>query len=403
MKPNLTTCPNCGHLFDAGEALQKHLEIELQRRVADQEKANVKKIEDLKLKMAEEKRAFEQEEKKKLWALAQAAAQKQSEDKNAAQLAALKADNQQKQLQIIESRQKEIELLKKEQELKNQQELMKIQLEKSLLERTRDIEDAAKKRKDEEFELVKREYEKKLETQMNLVNEMKRKAEQGSMQLQGEVQEQALEDILKKTYIFDIIEEVGKGMRGADAIQTVMNEFGQACGKIIFESKRTQNFSNDWIEKLKDDQRNTGAEIAVLVTQTMPKDLERFGEKEGVYVCNFHEMNALVFVLRQILLKTHSTKATQENKADKMGMLYNYLTGSQFKHQLEAIVEGFTNLKSELEREKRAMQRIWKERELQIEKVIGNTVDMYGSVRGIAGNAVAPIAYLELGSETDLD
>ena len=122
---------------------------------------------------------------------------------------------------------------------------------------------------EEEIKNLKKEYEKKLENQMNLVKEMQRKAEQGSMQLQGEVQELALEELLRKNYIFDRIEEVGKGMRGADAVQTVINEFGQECGKIIFESKRTQNFSNDWIEKLKDDQRNIGAEIAVLITQTM--------------------------------------------------------------------------------------------------------------------------------------
>ncbi len=403
MKQNLTICPNCGHQFDAGEALQKHLEIELNKSIAAQEKLNEAKIEALKAKMAEEKKVFEQEEKKKMWAIAQSEAQKRSDEKNAAMLAALTADNEQKQKLIIQGREKEIELLKKEQELKNQQDLFKIQLEKQLLERSREIEEAAKKRKDEEFELVKKEYEKKLENQMNLVKEMQRKAEQGSMQLQGEVQELALEELLRKNYIFDRIEEVGKGMRGADAVQTVINEFGQECGKIIFESKRTQNFSNDWIEKLKDDQRNIGAEIAVLITQTMPKDMDRFGQKEGVWVCNFNEMNALVFILRQILLKTQSVKVSQENKADKMGMLYVYLTGSQFRQQLEAIVEGFTNLKQELDREKRAMQRIWKEREVQIEKVIGNTVEMYGSVRGIAGNAVAPIQYLELEDEKNLE
>jgi hypothetical protein len=401
MKQNLTTCPNCGHQFDAGEALQKHLEIELKKSIEAQEKENEKKIEELKRKMAEEKKVFEQEEKKKMWAIAQAEAQKRADEKNSVLLAALKEDNEQKQKQIIQSQQKELELMKKEQELKNQQELMKIQLEKQMIEKTRDIEEAAKKRKDEEFELVKKEYEKKLENQMNLVNEMKRKAEQGSMQLQGEIQELALEELLAKTYIYDKIEEVGKGIRGADVIQTVINEFGQECGKIVYESKRTQNFSNDWIDKLKDDQRGLTSEIAVLVTQTMPKDMDRFGQKDGVWICNFLEVSSLVSVLRQILIKTQGAKAAQENKADKMGMLYNYLTGSQFRQQLEAIVEGFSNLKSELDREKRAMARIWKEREMQIDKVIGNTIDMYGSVKGITGNAIAPIQYLELDDDKE--
>ena len=403
MKQNLTTCPNCGHQFDAGEALQKHLEIELKKSLEAQEKANELKLEAMKLKFAEEKKAFEQEEKKKMWAIAQSEAQKRSDEKNAAMLAALKEDNEQKQKLIILGREKEIELLKKEQERKNKKKWVNIHPKKAMLEKTKDIEEAAKKRKDEEFELVKKDFEQKLKAQVDLVNEMKRKADQGSMQLQGEVQELAIESMLQQAFPYDEIEEIKKGQRGADAIQTVINEFGNKCGKIIFESKRTQNFGGDWIEKLKTDQRETGAEIAVLVTQTMPKDMDRFGEKDGVWICNFTEIKSLVFVLREILIRTQMAKSVNENKADKMSILYNFLTSSQFKQQMEAIVEGFSNLKNELDKEKRAMARIWKEREMQIEKVIGNTIDMYGSIKGIAGNAIAPIQYLELGGSDELE
>ncbi|MCR9063285.1 MAG: DUF2130 domain-containing protein [Cytophagales bacterium] len=396
MTSNQTTCPNCGHVFDAGAALQKHMQIELQKRIAEQDKENALKLENFKKQLQEEKAKFEQEEKKKMWAIAQAEAQKRADEKKGAELLALKEDNKLKQQLILEAQKKELELLKKENELKFQQEQLKFKLEKEMLERTKGIEEQAKKRKDQEFELVRKEYEKKLESQMNLVKEMQRKAEQGSMQLQGEVQELEIESILERTFPYDEIEEVKKGIRGADAIQTVKNEFGQICGKIIFESKRTQNWGGDWIEKLKNDQRETGAEIAVLVTQTMPKEMDRFGEKDGVWICGFHEVKSLVFVLREILIRAHQAKATNENKTDKMGLLYNFLTSSQFKQQMEAIVEGFSNLKSELDREKRSMQRIWKEREVQIEKVIGNTIDMYGSIKGIAGNAISPIQSLEL-------
>ena len=396
MTSNQTTCPNCGHVFDAGAALQKHMQIELQKRIAEQDKENALKLENFKKQLQEEKAKFEQEEKKKMWAIAQAEAQKRADEKKGAELLALKEDNKLKQQLILEAQKKELELLKKENELKFQQEQLKFKLEKEMLERTKGIEEQAKKQKDQEFELVRKEYEKKLENQMNLVKEMQRKAEQGSMQLQGEVQELEIESILERTFPYDEIEEVKKGIRGADAIQTVKNEFGQICGKIIFESKRTQNWGGDWIEKLKNDQRETGAEIAVLVTQTMPKEMDRFGEKDGVWICGFHEVKSLVFVLREILIRAHQAKATNENKTDKMGLLYNFLTSSQFKQQMEAIVEGFSNLKSELDREKRSMQRIWKEREVQIEKVIGNTIDMYGSIKGIAGNAISPIQSLEL-------
>ncbi len=398
MSINLTTCPNCGHKFDAGEAMQKHLEIELKKSAELQEKALVSRMEEFKKRIEEEKKEFEQTEKKKLWATALSAAEKRMEEKNAAIFTALKEDNEAKQKEILKNREKEIELLKREQELKSQQELMKVQIQKELLEKTASIEETAKKKKDEEFELTRKEFEKKLEDQKNLINEMKRKAEQGSMQLQGEIQELALEEILRRTFLFDRIDEIGKGIRGADAIQTVVNEFGQVCGKIVYESKRTQNWSEGWIDKLKDDQRALGAEIAVLVTQVMPKDMERFGQREGIWVCNYQEVVSLVFVLRQILLKSQSVKEIQENKTDKMGLLYSYLTGTQFRQQLEAIVEGFTSMKEELDREKRAMKRIWKEREVQIEKVIDNTIDMYGSIKGIAGNAISPIQTLELGS-----
>ncbi|MFT5884047.1 MAG: hypothetical protein ACI9IP_000499 [Arcticibacterium sp.] len=396
MSPNQTTCPNCGHVFDAGEALQKHMEIELKKRFSEQEKLNGEKLELYKKQLLEEKRRFEQEEKKKMWAIAQGEAQKRADEKKSVELAALKEDNKVKQQVILDAQKKELVLLKRENELKMQQEQLQLKLEKELLEKSRAIEEKAKKQKDEEFELVKKEYEKKLEDQMNLVKEMQRKAQQGSMQLQGEIQELEIESILARAFPYDEIEEVKKGIRGADAIQTVMNEFGQNCGKIIFESKRTQNWGGDWIEKLKTDQRETGAEIAVLVTQTMPKDLERFGEKDGVWVCGFHEVKGLVFVLRQILIRTQQTKSINENKADKMTLIYSFFTSNQFRQQIEAIVEGFSSLKNELDREKRAMQRIWKEREVQIDKVTNNTIDMYGSIKGIAGNAISPIKHLEL-------
>lgn len=396
MTANKITCPNCGHGFDAGEAFQKHMEIELQKKLTEQQKSNAEEMEVFKKTLKAEKEKFEQEEKKKMWVIAQAEAQKRAEEKKSVEIQALKEDNKLKQAMILEGQKKELELMRKENELQFQQEQLKLKLEKDLLERSKGIEEKAKKQKDEEFDLVKKEYEKKLENQMNLVKEMQRKAEQGSMQLQGEVQELAIESLLGQAFPYDEIEEIKKGIRGADAIQTVKNEFGQVCGKLIFESKRTQNFGGDWIEKLKTDQREVGAEIAVLVTQVMPKDMERFGEKDGVWICGFHEVKSLVFVLREILIRTQMAKSVNDNKADKMSLLYTFLTSSQFKQQMEAIVEGFGNLKTELDREKRAMARIWKEREMQIEKVIGNTIDMYGSIKGIAGNSIASIKSLEL-------
>lgn len=230
---------------------------------------------------------------------------------------------------------------------------------------------------------------------------MQRKAEQGSMQMQGEVQELALEELLRSTFPFDAIDEVGKGVKGADAIQTVRNNLGQVCGKIIYESKNTKAFGGDWIDKLKHDMRASQADIAVIVTETMPKDMDRFGMKDGVWICNFNEIKSLAFVLRDSLIKIYAAQASQENKGDKMSMLYTYLTGTEFRQQIEAIVEGFTELQMGIQREKNAMTKIWKEREKQLEKVLLNTTNFYGSVKGIAGNAISDIKLLELGGEED--
>lgn len=231
---------------------------------------------------------------------------------------------------------------------------------------------------------------------------MQRKADQGSMQMQGEVMELALEDLLREAFPFDLIAEVGKGIRGADVIQTVRNKYSHECGKIIYETKRTKNFEYGWIEKLKHDMVAQRADIAILVTEAYPKELDRFGIIEGVWVCKFADIKPLVMLVRDSIEKIYAANAAQENKGDKMVVLYNYLTGNEFKHQLEAIVEGFKALEDGLNSEKKAMQRIWKEREKQLEKVLNNTIDFYGSVRGIAGSSVPEIKMLELGNDDKL-
>jgi len=221
-----------------------------------------------------------------------------------------------------------------------------------------------------------------------LAEEMRRKSEQGSMQLQGEVQELMLEEMLQSAFTYDKIDPVGKGVRGADCIQTVHNRFGNEAGRIIYESKRTKDFSNDWIEKLKADMRTLGADVAVIVTQSFPKDMDRFGEKEGVYICSFAEVKSVAMLLRDALLKVYEAKKSQENKGDKMVMLYDYLTGAEFNEQWKAIREGFMSMKLSIQRERDAMEKLWKAREKQLEKVLLNAAFIRGSIEGIAGTDV---------------
>jgi hypothetical protein len=221
------------------------------------------------------------------------------------------------------------------------------------------------------------------------------------MQLQGEVQELLLEQILRENFPFDAIEEVGKGVEGADCVQTVRNYLGQDCGKIIYESKRTKGWNNSWIDKLKNDMRSRGADVAILVTQTFPKDMERFGERDGIWICNFSEVTSVSAIIRNGVLKIYEIQRSEENKGDKMQMLYNYLTGVEFRGQVEAIAEGFLSMKNSITKERIQMEKMWKEREKQLEKVLLNTSGLYGSVKGIAGASVGDIPLLD-GTDNEL-
>ena len=227
---------------------------------------------------------------------------------------------------------------------------------------------------------------------------MKRKQEQGSMQLQGEVQELAMEEWLQQTFPLDTIDEVKKGANGADCLQIVNTRERQNCGTIYYESKRTKHFQPAWIEKFKKDIRDQNADVGVLVTEVLPSDMDRMGMREGIWICTFEEFKGLSAVLRQSVIQVSLALASQENKGDKMAMLYDFLTSTEFRLQVEGIVEGFTQMKSDLDREKNAMNRIWKQREKQLDKVIANTIGMHGSIKGIAGNGIQPIPALELPS-----
>jgi hypothetical protein len=210
------------------------------------------------------------------------------------------------------------------------------------------------------------------------------------------VQELAIEEWLAANFPLDTITEIKKGVRGGDCIQTVNTRTRQNCGTIYYESKRTKDFQQSWIEKFKSDIRDKSANIGVLVTEVLPSDLVRMGLKDGIWICTYDEFKGLCKVLRETIIQISNAIVSQENKGDKMVLLYDFLTSNTFHMQVEAIVEGFTQMQADLDSEKRAMQRIWKMREKQLEKVINNTIDMHGSIKGIAGSAIQDIKQLEL-------
>ena len=400
-------CPNCGTQFEPNDAIREEVEKELRSKAAEWQK---KKADEFQLQLQKKELEHQQQlqsEKQKLQTQLEQSLRKSIASDYENKLNLLEQNSKDSEEKLKLSRQKEADFLRKEQDLKNKEAEIDItvqrQLQKDrdkLTEEIRKIEEQKVAAKDTEYQLRLKELEKQLDDQKKLAEEMRRKSEQGSMQLQGEVQELALEELLRAAFPFDVISEVGKGVRGADCIQTVRNNFGQETGKIIFESKRTNSFSNDWIEKLKADMRSQGADVAVIVTQALPKDMDRFGEKDGVWICSFAEVKAIVHMLRDGIIKISGALKSQENRGDKMHLLYDYLTSREFADQWQAIREGFMSMKLSIQKERDAMEKMWKAREKQLEKVLLNAAHVRGSIEGISGTDV-DLNLLEGGDEEE--
>jgi hypothetical protein len=412
-------CPNCGTSIDVQDILSHQLENEIKQKYQAQLAREKRRYETEFEVLNKAKEEFEQK-KRQQNTLFQERLEKQLkedrktiEDKIKARLTeeqseqfkTLQQELNEKSEQVKELNRSKAEIEKLKREKSELKEAAEADAQKRLNEALLLERDKIRKNEEERNELKFRELQKQLEDQKKLTEEMKRKQEQGSMQLQGEVQELAIEEWLASQFPLDSIDEVKKGARGGDCIQIVNTRAKQNCGKIYYESKRTKDFHTSWIEKFKADMREKDCDIGVLVTEAMPPGFDRMGMMEGVWVCTYEEFKGLSAVLRESIIQLSLAISTQENKGDKMGMLYDFLTSTTFRMQIEAIVEGFTQMKSDLETEKRSMQRIWKQRERQIEKVITNTIDMYGSIKGIAGNAIQSVKALELpgGDDPELD
>jgi len=386
--------------------LEENIRKDFNAKLADEKRkfdAQAKLLEEAKADFEEKKRKenelFQERMEKKLKEekeIMQAKIKQKIDEEKADELKLMQQElNQQSEkLKELNRSRAEIEQLKREKD--SLKEAIEAELQKQLNQHLAEEKEKIRKQEQERNEMALRELQKQLEDQKRLTEEMKRKQEQGSMQMQGEVQELAIEEWLSNSFPLDTIDEVKKGARGGDCLQTVHTRSRQNCGSIYYESKRTKEFQSGWIEKFKNDIREKGADIGVLVTEAMPADMERMGMREGIWICTFEEFKALSSVLRETVIMVSNSVVAQENRGDKMHLLYDYLTSKTFTMQIEAIVEGFSQMKADLDSEKRAMQRIWKQREKNIEKVITNTIDMYGSVKGIAGSAIPEVKALEL-------
>jgi hypothetical protein len=399
-------CPSCGFGFPIEEVMaeeyKKELRSKMQEYTQQKEEEYRKKEHDFTNRERQQALQFEQrlaEEKKQLQLAVEQTLRKSISTDFENQMQMLQTAVTEKDEKLKLSRQKELEFLRKEEALKQKEEELEIALQRKLQEQRSELTEKIRQQelekhnvKDTEYQLKVKELEKQLDDQKKLAEEMKRRAEQGSTQLQGEVQELILEELLRVNFPFDLISEVGKGVRGADCVQTVRNQFGQECGRIIYESKRTKDFSHDWIEKLKKDMRSIGVDVAVIVSQCYPKGMDCFGEKDGVWICSFDEVKAVAYILRDGIIKLSNLTKSQYNKGDKMHLLYDYLISSEFSEQWKAIREGFLSMRMSIQKERDAMEKLWKAREKQLEKVLLNAAHIQGSIEGIAGSDVIQLS-----------
>ena len=303
---------------------------------------------------------------------------------------------QQRNNKLEEAQKAQVDLIRKQRELDDAKRELDLTVEKRLQESIALVRQKAKQEAEDGLRLKVSEKEEQIASMQRQIEELKRRADQGSQQLQGEVLELELETTLRLKFPLDSIEPVAKGEFGGDVLQRVMGPLGQWCGSILWESKRTKNWSDGWLAKLRGDQRTAKAEIAVLVSSTLPKEIETFGQIDGVWITEPRLALPLVIALRQSLIEIASTRQIQEGQETKMELVYQYLTGPRFKHRIEAIVEKFSDMQADLDRERKAMTRLWAKREMQIQGVIESTVGMYGDLQGIAGRALPAIEGLEL-------
>jgi hypothetical protein len=410
MDPGMITCPNCGHAFEMSDALtgriREHLRSELLQEVARREADLKKKSESLKeleAQVAKSREALDEEIEARLkerLSEAEKKAAKKAEGQYADQLKELQSALEERDASIKTFREQELDLRRRQRKLEEEKESLALEVARKLDEERDKIREDALRKVSEDHRLKDLEKDKIINDLRASLEVMKRKAEQGSMETQGEVLEQDFEAQLRGFFVHDDIQPVPKGIRGADLIQTVRTPIGGECGVLLWETKNTKAWSNAWIPKLKDDMIEIRASIAILVSVVLPAGVNRFGLVDGVWVSDPLCAIPLAAALREQLTAVSRERAASAGKSEKMEALYQYLAGSEFKQKIEGIVEAFGSMQDQLNKERRAMERIWKQREKEIRRVIRNTAGLYGDMQGIIGGQIPAIPALELDPES---
>jgi len=401
-------CPKCGEEFELSEVLEseirEHLQEELGEDVAKREAALV---EQRKAMIAEKneiralKDSVDEEVDKKVklqMSEVETKVQKKYLAQHQTELEELSSTLEERDKALIEFRKNELALRKEKQALELAREEAELENARKLDEERAKIREDARKKSEEAHRLKDLEKDKQLNDLRGALDDAKRKAEQGSMETQGEVLEQDFETHLKRLFVYDKIEPVPKGVTGADIIQTVQNPMGSAAGVLLWEMKNTKTFSSQWIPKLKQDMIQTRAALAILVTVALPEGIERFGPQDGIWVSDPLSAIPLAMALREQLIALENTRKASEGKNEKTEFLYQYLAGNEFSQKIMGIVNAFQEMHNQLQKERGSMERSWSKREKQLELIIKNTSGLYGDMQGIIGGTLVSIPELELDS-----
>ncbi|OGK42894.1 hypothetical protein A3A46_02190 [Candidatus Roizmanbacteria bacterium RIFCSPLOWO2_01_FULL_37_13] len=367
-------CPNCKKPIPLTEALSHQIQEKYQ-------KAYRQRFEDEKIKLETNLRTQLSKKIKE-------AMEFQMKDKSE-EIGELRKQNRTLQDQLLE-------LNRLMRQLKTENEQRNIEFEKKLSNEQEKIRLAEQKRIDQEYKFKILEYQKKEEAALKLAEDYKRKLEQGSQQLQGDVLEIELKNNLKREFPYDEIKDVSTGVRGADVLQIVKNNFGKSCGTIIWELKRTKAWSDGWINKLKEDQRRIKAEIAVIISQTLPDGVKHFTQKDGVWIGDYESITGLGLLLRNTLLELSKVKSSVVGKQEKKEILWNYLTSTEFRHRLEAIYDTYQQEKVYLDKEKEFFRRKWAREEKNIQLLMENLLGMHGDLQAIIGRSLPEMKGLEM-------
>lgn len=410
---NAISCPKCHTIIEVTQVMRSQLSDQIRQELASEAAIAQAELEKTRAALTKERKGLDEQRKnlaEEVRQQVETGRQKllsQAREQAKAELTVELRDRDQQvselQQKLKQAQQEELALRKRERELQSKTDELKLEVERQLQAERDGIRQAALQQADQDHQLKNAEKDKQIADMRQQIDLLKRKAEQGSQQLQGEVQETALEEQLQTAFPTDSISPIAKGVNGGDSLQQVLDQSGTNCGTILWESKRTKKWSNSWLSKLREDQRNARAACAVIVSETLPPGVASFDLVDGVWVCSWACVRPLAAALRTVLMEVAKSRLAVQGQHGKMEMLYNYLSSQEFRNRVTGMVEAIAAMQVDLISEKRSMQRIWSKREKQIERAIAHTAGMYGDLQGIVGRSLPEIKGLTLGMQSTCD